>query len=122
MTIYWRCRICREISLKVFSHSHTTILSMDFFLLVFGLEIGGVLAAFYNCRTLFFKIMLMMIEAYIDTALLFEWGTGNTLTIYINTNTIYIYRQSYKHITDGLVQEQLSCTKRISQITLKESI
>ena len=41
MTIYWRCRICREISLKVFSHSHTTILSMDFFLLVFGLEIGG---------------------------------------------------------------------------------
>ena len=32
------------------------------------------LAAFYNCRTLFFKIMLMMIEAYIDTALLFEWA------------------------------------------------
>ena len=31
------------------------------------------LAAFYNCRTLFFKIMLM-IEAYIDTALLFEWA------------------------------------------------
>ena len=40
------------------------------------------LAAFYNCRTLFFKIMLMMIEAYIDTALLFEWALETHLTIY----------------------------------------
>ncbi len=49
------------------------------------------LAAFYNCRPLFFKIMLMIEVHRHSTTVLFEWATGNTLTIYIKQHKYYIY-------------------------------